>query len=138
MLRFSKILFITLLSIVVIACGGTEQSATQNYQPQAATLPNSFPNNFPQLPGSVFERATPYSIDQGSGFDGSLFIAKSAQDIWDFYSTLDRQGWTISEKQETPLHKITVSREGLSITLTFGIVSGGSVVQFRTFRATGQ
>ncbi len=134
--RLSKFLFVALFSIAIIACGGSDQSATQNYQPQAATLPNSFPVNFPQLPGSVFERATVYSTDQGSGFDGSLFIAKSAQDVWDFYSTQDRQGWLISEKQETPLHKITLTKEGLSIAFTFGLVSGGSVIQFRTFRAT--
>lgn len=134
----SKVLIITLSSIIVIGCGGSEQTATQNYIPQAATLPSNFPANFPQLPGTVFERATPYTADQGSGFDGSLFIAKTAQDVWTFYSTQDTQGWTITEKQETPLHKLTLSKEGLSIAFTFGIVNGGSVVQFRTLRVTGQ
>lgn len=126
------------MSITLLACGSTDETATQNYQPVAATLPSSFPINFPQIPGSVFERATSYTTDQGTGFDGSLFIAKSAQDVWDFYNTLDKQGWVISDKQETPMHKITVSKEGLSVALTFGIVSGGSIVQFRTFRAIAQ
>ena len=132
--RLSKILCVALLSAVLLGCGGNNQTTTQNYQPQAATLPSSFPNNFPQLPGTVFERATAYTNDQGSGFDGSLFIAKSAQDVWSFYSTLNTQGWALTDRQETPLHKVTATKEGLSISFTFGIVNGGSVVQFRTFR----